>query len=110
MKLRHVLGVPNSGIWKGKDMDRRVKVCGARYRRDIRCDEPYWMGPHTWHSARGGWEQWCDCGNDHHYAADCWASEALRHTPAWHAFVAGAELVPVAVGPALPLIAPATLF
>lgn len=70
------------------EMNEQVVVCGAQNRRGDVCDEPYWMGPHTWHMAGGGFEQWCTCEERHHYAAECDATRALRESPEWAAWIA----------------------
>lgn len=59
------------------EMDQQVLICGERH-GIYECDEPYWMGEHTWHHDGQRFEQWCSCGNDHHYAHACAAVVALQ--------------------------------
>ena len=68
MTMRDALGVG----WEDAFLDEEIEVCGARSGAHWVCDEPYWMGEHTWHTAlsQGGW-QWCSCGNDHAWNAAC---------------------------------------
>jgi hypothetical protein len=69
VKVKHKYA---TGLETGdKSIDNmKIKVCGSRdpHRPSIRCDEPYWMPEHTWHSAAGGIFQWCECGENHHYS------------------------------------------
>lgn len=76
LKMKHVVGFETGD----KTVDNtKVKVCGARNPRhpSTRCDEPEWMGEHTWHHegfSFSYWAQWCECGQDHAHDAPCLAS------------------------------------
>jgi hypothetical protein len=72
---------------ESEEMDEQIVVCGATHRLGYVCDEPYWMGPHTWHMGDGGIHQWCACGENHHYNAECDATRALGASPEWAAWL-----------------------
>ena len=54
-KLKHVLAGLRTGDKKIDNM--KVKICGEKWIIYV-CDEPEWMGPHTWHVDSISCMQW----------------------------------------------------
>lgn len=52
MRLDDAVGFPRS-----RKMRMKIKVCGEKW-SIYTCDEPYWMGEHSWHVDSSRCMQW----------------------------------------------------